>query len=118
MEITKEQLILLWAEHCEEKVSDPDNFISYGSDSIPCYTIRMNDYVSITIERLSENKYYLNLIFSDIIRYKSFEIDQLEFEGLSTSWEAGLFKASKKSKDEIIKRGLYHLERLIPEIKA
>lgn len=118
MEITKEQLILLWSEYCEAKMLDPDNFISYGSDSIPCYTIRINDYIGLTIECVLENKYSINLIFSDIVRYKSFEIDQLEFEGLSTAWEAGLFQASKHVKDEMIKKGLYHLERLIPKVKV
>jgi len=119
MEITKSQLIELWALYCDENAQDPDMFSYYHSEECPSYGIRINDNVSLTIDSiLSKKSYNITLIFSDVIRYKTFIIDEIEYEGLTTYWEAGSNKAAKIQKDKKISEGLIEFEKLFKQFQT
>lgn len=117
MEITKSQLIELWALYCDENAQDPDMFSYSYNDKCYTYGIRINDNVSLTIDSVLSKK-SITLIFSDFIRYKTFIIEEIEYEELTTSWEAGSNKAVKFQKDKKISEGLIELEKLFRQFQT
>jgi len=119
MEITKEQLIQIWTYYCEKEAKDPDDFSHYGyPDGIPDenykYIIRINNIISLEVEMYTPSKQYkINIFFSDILKYKSYNIENSEFEALLLMWESGKNLALKVSKGIIIENGINALKQLL-----
>ena len=116
MDLNKDKVIKLWVSYCENKAEDPDMFSSFGTDTLPGYSIRINNTVSLLIEENSSFNYYsLSVLFFDYIRYKSLIIEKSEYEYLLKIWEIGLNNASKKHRDLKVKEGIGELQNLLSE---
>lgn len=118
MEITKSQLLEIWESYCD-KAEDPDMFFYYHSDDSESYGLRINNNISLNIQfYMSQNLYNIDLIFSDVIRYKSFTINNVEYNTSIDMWEKGGNKATKTQKDKTISEGLVELEKLLIQFQT
>ena len=118
MEITKSQLIEIWELYCD-RAQDPDAFYYYNSDESQSYGLRISDNISLTIDfDLSQNSHNIILMFSDVIRYKSFDITNEEYSTLMDMWERGDNKATIFQKDEKISKGLMELKKLLTQFQT
>lgn len=118
MEITKSQLIEIWESYCD-RAQDPDAFYYYNSDDSQSYGIRINDNIGLNINfDLSQNSHNIILMFSDVIRYKSFDITNEEYGKLLETWEIGDNKATIFQKDEKISEGLMELKKLLTQFQT
>ncbi len=113
IELTKESIIKLWCNHCKT-TTDPESFNHFGSSEMPGFGIRINDKVSLTLEGIKETKnYMIDIIFFDVIRYKSFELKEIDYMSLLEYWESGSNRASVALREKLVKEGLDVLFSLI-----
>ncbi len=113
IDITKDSLTDLWCKSCTN-AQDQDVFNSFGSSEMPGFGIRINDKISLTIEGVTSAKLYsINLILSDVIRYKSFNIEEVDYMSFLDYWETGSNHASKIIQEKLIKEGLQAFDELI-----
>ncbi len=111
--ITKETLTELWCKSCQNS-EDPEDFNFFGSSEQPGFGIRINNKISLTIEAIHETKCYsIQLIFSNIVRYKSLSIEEVEYMSFLDYWETSRNKASKIVREKLIADGLEEFSKLI-----
>lgn len=112
-DITKEVLIKLWCDSTGN-ADNPEVFNFFGSSEQPGFGIIINDKISLTIDGIHEIKSYsINLIFSDVVRYKSFIIEEIDYMSLLEYWETGSNHASKIAREILIKEGLEDFNNLV-----
>ena len=111
--ITKETLSDLWCKFCENS-EDPEDFNFFGSSEQPGFGIRINNKISLTLEGIHNTKCYsIHLLFSDVIRYKSFSIEEVDYMSFLDYWETGSNKASKILREKLIAEGLEEFTKIV-----
>jgi hypothetical protein len=116
MEITKSDLIKVWSVYCEDRAFDSESFLYENNSQYLSLSLKINDILSITLFCEKDMEPVLFLSFYDIIRYKSFTLDTIEYEALSMGWEAGRSKAFQSKKNRKIKYGIEEFEKIFNQL--